>query len=114
MVEGVKRRNEQSGKSKQGRGTGEGGKRAWKFREEGEGGEGGSAKERVESVGRMTVRGSLARAQRSNGLWQPRRGMLRLGGGSRGWLSDIISVVVRLDFLGGPAKGKVDWNPLNV
>ena len=46
----------------------------------GEGGEGGSAKERVESVGRMTVRGSLARAQRSNGLWQPRRGMLRLGG----------------------------------
>ena len=35
-------------------------------------------------------------------------------GGEGGWLSDIISVVVRLDFLGGPAKGKVDWNPLNV
>ena len=35
MVEGVKRRNEQSGKSKQGRGTSEGGKRAWKLREEG-------------------------------------------------------------------------------
>ena len=83
----------------------------------GEGGEGGSAKERVESVGRMTVRGSLARAQRSNGLWQPRRGMPRVGGEQGlggGWLSDIISVVVRLDFLGGPAKGKVDWNPLNV
>ena len=48
----------------------------------GEGGEGGSAKERVESVGRMTQRGSLARAQRSNGLWQPRRGMPWLGGGA--------------------------------
>ena len=33
MVEGVKRRNEQSGKGE--RGTGEGGKRAWKLREEG-------------------------------------------------------------------------------
>ena len=50
----------------------------------GEGGEGGSAKERVESVGRMTVRGSLARAQRSNGLWQPRRGMPWLGRGGGG------------------------------
>ena len=43
-----------------------------------------------------------------------KRDALAGGGGGGGWLSDIISVVVRLDFLGGPAKGKVDWNPLNV
>ena len=44
---------------------------------EAEGGWG--AKERVESVGRMTLRRSLARAARSNGLWHPR------GGGMLGW-----------------------------
>ena len=74
--------------------------------------EGGGAKERVESVGRMTLHGSLARAGRSNGLWHPR------GGGMLGWgrgqslLADIgwVIVVLNLD----RAKGKVDWNPLNV
>ena len=44
----------------------------------------------------------------SQDLWPQR------AGARGGWLSDIISVVVQLDFLGGPAKGKVDWNPLNV
>ena len=51
-----------------------------------------------------TLKWSLATKKRDALAW----------GGEGGWLSDIISVVVRLDFLGGPAKGKVDWNPLNV
>ena len=47
---------------------------------EAEGGWG--AKERVESVGRMTLRRSLARAARSNGLWHPRGGRdARMGEG---------------------------------
>ena len=104
----MKRRNEQSGKSKQGRGTGEG--MAIEVRG---GRRRGRECKRASRIGWAHDAARVARAC-STLKWSLATKKRDALAGRGGWLSDIISVVVWLDFLGGPAKGKVDWNPLNV